>query len=118
VLSWFRQRSKTASAIRADELHALIKDIAAGAGPLKATANNVLSALAKPDKATSDAIAAVQNQLNTLAGKDFAQAKALVQQVASATDAAFINLEKWFNSAQDRAQQWFPIHARVITIIA
>jgi hypothetical protein len=118
VLSWFRQRSKTASAIRADELHALIKDIAAGAGPLKATANNVLSALAKPDKATSDAIAAVQNQLNTLAGKDLAQAKALVQQVASATDAAFINLEKWFNSAQDRAQQWFAMHARVITIIA
>jgi len=118
VLGWFRQKWKVASAIRADELHELIKDIAASTGPLKATANNVLSGLAKPDKATSDAIAAVQNQLNTLAGKDLAQAKALVQQVAGATDAAFINLEKWFNSAQDRAQQWFALHTRWITVAA
>jgi hypothetical protein len=34
------------------------------------------------------------------------------------TDASFVNLEKWFNSAQDRAQQWFTLHTRLITVAA
>ncbi len=33
-------------------------------------------------------------------------------------DPTLANLEKWFNSAQDRAQQWFTTHTRLITIIS
>lgn len=33
-------------------------------------------------------------------------------------DPTFTNLEKWFNSAQDRAQQWFATQTRIVTIIA
>jgi hypothetical protein len=34
------------------------------------------------------------------------------------SDPTLTNLEKWFNSAQDRAQQWFATHTRIVTIIA
>ena len=33
-------------------------------------------------------------------------------------DPTLTNLEKWFNSAQDRAQQWFATETRIVTIIA
>ena len=33
-------------------------------------------------------------------------------------DPTLIHLEEWFNSAQDRAQQWFTTHTRIITVIA
>jgi DNA-binding transcriptional regulator YbjK len=65
---------------------------------------------------TKAAIAAVTNKVETIVGNDINQAKELIQRYATATDAAFVNLEKWFNSAQDRAQQWFTLHTRWITI--
>ena len=40
----------------------------------------------------------------------------IVERYANVTDAAFVNLEKWFNSAQERAQQWFTLHTRLITV--
>jgi hypothetical protein len=33
-------------------------------------------------------------------------------------DPTLAQLEKWFNSAQDRAQQWFTTRTRVVTVIA
>ena len=33
-------------------------------------------------------------------------------------DETLVHLEKWFNSAQDRAQQWFTTHTRGVTVIA
>jgi len=33
-------------------------------------------------------------------------------------DPTLIHLEEWFNSAQDRPQQWFTTHARIVTIIS
>ncbi len=33
-------------------------------------------------------------------------------------DPTLVHLEKWFNSAQDRAQVWFTTHTRLITVIA
>src|SRR5438552_8804503 len=33
-------------------------------------------------------------------------------------DATLAELEKWFNSAQDRAQQWFTTRTRFITVVA
>jgi hypothetical protein len=35
-----------------------------------------------------------------------------------ATTQAYDRFQRWFGSAQDRAQQWFQIHARVVTITA
>jgi len=35
-----------------------------------------------------------------------------------ATTQAYDRFQRWFGSAQDRAEQWFQIHARVITITA
>jgi hypothetical protein len=34
----------------------------------------------------------------------------------AAPDATLVNFEKWFKSAQDRAQQWFATHTRLITV--
>ncbi len=42
-------------------------------------------------------------------------AATLAAQADFATQAT--HFEKWFNSAQDRAQQWFTMHARVVTVI-
>jgi hypothetical protein len=33
-------------------------------------------------------------------------------------DPTLAHLEKWFNSAQDRAQQWFTTRTRIVTVIA
>jgi hypothetical protein len=133
VLKWLRRKWKVASAIRADELYDILQqmkkgewtkaaaDTGAGKDQMQpawqATAKTVLDRLvetAAPN--TIKAIEAVTGQVATLAGKDIDQAKALIQGYATATDAAFVNLEKWFNSAQDRAQQWFALHTRWITV--
>jgi hypothetical protein len=126
ILAWFRQRFKKASAIRADELLELIKRIATrgGAGnsgasqSLQNTATALLKNLNDADPHTANAIAAFEAQFSVLAQKEVSQAKALIQQAAMTTDVAMINLERWFNSAQDRAQQWFAIHTRIISVIA
>jgi hypothetical protein len=38
--------------------------------------------------------------------------------VERATTHAYDRFQRWFGSAQDRAEQWFQIHVRVVTIIA
>src|SRR5436190_4303117 len=131
--SWLRHRWKMASAIRPDELYAMLKQVAKDAPSalaacdtpdpamqtLEHTAARVLQQLdATTTAGTKAAIAAVTNKVETIVGNDISQAKELIQRYATATDAAFVNLEKWFNSAQDRAQQWFTLHMRWITICA
>ena len=126
VLAWFRQRFKKSSAIRADELLELIRDIAergSASNPtasqsLKNTATALLNKLSIANPRTAEAIAAFQTQFSTLSGKELSQAKKLIEQAATTTDVALINLERWFNSTQDRAQQWFTTNTRIITVIA
>lgn len=135
VLRWLRQRWKTASAIRPDELYDLLKEIRNGvvtnsgvnpspalaqaATDLQNTATSILNGLVKTvDPKTADAIAAVALRADKLIGTEIGQAKALIAQYANMTDAAFVNLEKGFNSVQDRAQQWFALHTRLITVTA
>jgi hypothetical protein len=135
VLKWLRQRWKTASAIRPDELYDVLKEMRSGivantagntapaSNPalpvLQQTADTILNRLMQTvEPRTTDAITAVALRAGELVGKDITQAKALVEHYATVTDAAFVNLEKWFNSAQDRAQQWFTLHTRLITIVA
>ena len=38
--------------------------------------------------------------------------------VERATTQAYDRFQRWFGSAQDRAEQWFQIHARMVTIVA
>jgi len=38
--------------------------------------------------------------------------------VERATTQAYDRFQRWFGSAQDRAEQWFQIHVRIVTIVA
>lgn len=135
VLSWLRRKWKTASAIRPDELYDLLKEIKNGAGTnsevnpgpsstpvspnLKDTATKILEGLAKTvNPKTEEIITGVAIRADKLIGTEISQAKALIAHYASMTDATFVNLEKGFNSVQDRAQQWFALHTRLITVAA
>jgi hypothetical protein len=46
-----------------------------------------------------------------------AQAAATAGNLETEIKAEAAQFEKWFNSAQDRAQQWFTMHARIVTVI-
>ncbi|MFN2622403.1 MAG: hypothetical protein ABR611_06115 [Chthoniobacterales bacterium] len=131
ILKWLRQKWKMASAIRPDELYEILKAVktdppaapanGAAADSAVETWQQAAGAIIKQLDATAPAgtkaaITAVTNQIETIVGDDISHAKELIQRYATATDAAFVNLEKWFNSAQDRAQQWFTLHTRWITI--
>jgi hypothetical protein len=135
VLSWLRRKWKTATAIRPDELYDLLKEIKNGVGTnsavnpgpsstpaspnLKDTATKILDGLVKTvDPKTAEVIDAVAINANKLIGTEISQAKSLIAHYASMTDATFVNLEKGFNSVQDRAQQWFALHTRLITVAA
>ena len=126
ILARFRKNAKLASAIRPDELLELIRSLASRGSKsnpelsqaLQTTATSLLDSLRIATPATANAITAFQAQFATIAGRDLTQAKALIAQASNATDTALINLERWFNSAQDRAQQWFAMHTRIITVIA
>lgn len=132
-LRWLRERWQTASAIRPDELYDLLKQIGAcsttntaAAGDtvvtqvpagLSATATNILNRLAETvEPRTTDAISVVALRAGALVGKDIEEAKAMIQRYATVTDAAFVNMERWFNSSQERARQWFTLHTRLITV--
>jgi hypothetical protein len=146
LLAWFRKRWKRASAIRPEEFLEVLKDLAetvpepAGArlaarqpaattaqapetaapdqappAPLKIAALQVLSALHVTAPATAATIAALPAQLPGLTQPDPAQINARFDDPAGT---AGDNLENWFNSAQDRAQQWFAMHARIWTVTA
>jgi hypothetical protein len=133
-LRWLRQRWKTASAIRTDELYDILKEMRGGVGvnadtnapgsnqaptALQETASAILHRLVQTvEPRTTDAIGVVALRAGNLIGTDITQAKALIDHYATATDAAFVNLEKWFNSAQDRARQWFALHTRLVTVAA
>lgn len=135
VLSWLRQKWKTATAIRSDELYDLLKEIKKGEGTnsganpapsstpaspnLKDTATKILDGLAaKVNPKTEEIITGVAIKADQLIGTEIGQAKALIAHYATMTDATFVNLEKGFNSVQDRAQQWFALHTRLITVAA
>jgi hypothetical protein len=113
---------KRASAIRHDELFMVLKDIAgtttvppgAPKTPSEAAAK-LLALLNRPTPATTAALAAVQSQLPALAAE---KGTKLIEELNAATNVSLSNLEKWFNSALDRAQQWFTTHARIVTISA
>ena len=82
---------------------------------LKRVALHILDQLYSVTQERQTGLAALQAALPKLAAEKGADA---VKEFTAATNHALNNLEKWFDSAQDRAQQWFTMHARVVTIIA
>ena len=103
---------------------ALSPEISAEAVELQETAAKILEALVTPP----DRAAAVTTQLGKFLKAAVAITDAPVkQQLLSAVqetsatlvieiDAARTKFDAWFNSAQDRAQQWFQLHTRGLTI--
>jgi hypothetical protein len=87
-------------------------------------ATDLLNALKEPDQPAFEsrgkllAIVDVANHFGTEAQK-----KAIVDSVANlgatverATTQAYDRFQRWFGSAEDRAQQWFQVHTRGLTI--
>ena len=132
-----------ASAIRPEEAYAALKRLVdtaradrggqANSGALRdpderitKAAEKVLKALTVPE----DEAAAIRARLSTFV--DLAEqisekpVKEKLLQIVEDTpaqlmmrvDAARTEFEKWFGSAQDRAQQWFQLHTRGLTIAA
>jgi hypothetical protein len=121
--------AKTASDIAAEQLKTVSKDKdgCAKAGQAKAAAQNaaikvaaikLLSALNRTSPAVTATVTAITARVPTLAVGTQAEATALIAQLSDAANVTLSNLERWFNSAQDRAQQWFAIHTRFWTVVA
>ena len=113
---------KRASAIRPRELLVSLEHLSgqtqAPDGPpqtLEQAAARLLKILNTPTPATTEAISALKASLPDLAAQ---QGQALIAHFNSATNIALGNLEQRFNSAQDRARQWFGMHTRIITVTA
>jgi hypothetical protein len=114
---------KRATAIRVDELLDVFKDTAAGATAvlkeapttLEQAAARLISLLSVPTPETTRALDEIKAQLPALAA---VKGAAILEELNAAANVTLSNLEKWFNSAQDRAQQWFAIHTRIVTIVA
>jgi hypothetical protein len=97
-----------------------------------AAAGGVLEQRFPPAATAIGAVNAEWKKLETDAERRAALAAEIaanrIAKIVAATDAAVgaaeadyatqtAHFEKWFNSAQDRAQQWFSMHARVVTVI-
>ena len=113
---------KRATAIRPQELLGILRhlagDTSAPDAPPQTTAEaaaRFLKVLDTPTPAAAEALAALKNKLPDLA---LQQGRAVVEHFTTATNVALGNLEKWFNSAQDRARQWFGMHTRIISVSA
>jgi hypothetical protein len=113
---------KRATAIRPRELLAIFRQIAGQTPPppgppatAPEAAARLLRVLDIPTPAAQEAIDAIRSKLPELAAQ---HGREVVEHLASATNVALLNLEPWFDSAQDRARQWFVVHTRIVTIIA
>jgi hypothetical protein len=73
-----------------------------------------LCALMVPPESFNEARKAVSDGLTDLAKKKGA---AIIVEFDRASNVALQNLERWLNSAQDRAQQWFAMHTRIGAVI-
>jgi hypothetical protein len=132
-----------AKAVRPEEVYAALKKLAAqksklaeegarasdaagGSDSIAAAAESVLKALVTPE----DKAAAIKTQLGAVlkVAEEITDApikqKLLraVEETSAAViievDAARAKFDAWFSSAQDRAQQWFQVHTRGLTIAA
>jgi len=82
---------------------------------LEQAASRMLVILKKPSAATATAIDALTQELPKLAGE---RGIVIIGEFNTAMNVALFNLTSSFNSAQDRAKQWFAMHTRIVTVIA
>lgn len=120
---WLPLYLKRASAIRADELLGILEDISLNRTQRipeeqKNAAIKLLGSLKTRSGADSAAVSALSARLPGLAGESFAQTVAVISQLEDEANVSLKNLKIWFESAEDRAQQWFAAHTRVITVFA
>ncbi len=88
-------------------------------------AAGLIAALQEPDRPTTEAQAKLQAISDVSQSfKSEAQRQAAVNSLVSfgvivdrATTQAYDRFQRWFGSAQDRAEQWFQMHVRIVTII-
>jgi len=124
------------SAIRPGEVYRILQDWGGltateaalnGVPPaLAAKAKVLLEALRQPDGPATEAaskLAALSNMAErfTTAEEKQAVVNALAHlgtTVERATTQAYDRFQRWFGTAQDRAEQWFQIHVRGLTIAA
>lgn len=135
AFSKLRDATALGSAIRPGEIYrilhefadltkteAVIRDVCPD---LVDTAKSILNCLTKPDQPANES----RSKLAVIAdlGKMFPadQQKAVVDSLANlgatverATTQAYDRFQRWFGSAQDRAEQWFQTHVRIVTICA
>jgi hypothetical protein len=121
-ISW-----KRASAIRPDELLHILRDIAASPraaepGPMDEmrVASGSISEKSPHSGIEPSSLRPVPSAILASLG-DTAPAAATPTErlnVIDSANEALRNLEAWFNSAQDRARQWFAMHTRITTVCA
>ena len=123
-----------ATAIRPGEIYRILHEFS-DLTPTEATlrglptiltekAADLLQALAVPDQPVAESkekLLAVANVANLFSTNE--QRKAVIDSLANfgvtverATTQAYDRFQRWFGSAQDRAEQWFQVHVRGITI--
>jgi hypothetical protein len=131
-----------AKAVRPEEVYAALKKLAAqksklaegamtsdaavGPDPIAEAAESVLNALVTPE----DKAAAIKTQLGAVLKvaeeiTDVPTKQKLLSAVEETSAAVIVEVDAgrakfdaWFGSAQDRAQQWFQVHTRGLTIAA
>jgi hypothetical protein len=117
-----KDATRLANAVRPEEVYAALKRLAEDQNDPEAkkllaalfvsqeeaeTIKTHLSAF----RAIADEIADAPTRQKLLAAVEETPANLLVQ-----ADAARLKFDAWFTTAQDRAQQWFQVHARGLTI--
>jgi hypothetical protein len=134
VFSKLRDATALGSAIRPGEIYRIVYEFADLTKTEAAVrdvcpevvdaAKRLLACLAKPDQPAEESrskLRVIAHLANMFPAQ---QQKAIVDSLANlgatverATTLSYDRFQRWFGSAQDRAEQWFQTHVRIVTII-
>jgi hypothetical protein len=122
------------SAIRPGEIYRIVHEIAGltrteaamrdVCPELVEVAKRLLRCLAKPDQPSDESRSKLRVIADVANMFPASEQKAIVDSLANlgatverATTQAYDRFQRWFGSAQDRAEQWFQTHVRMVTIV-
>jgi hypothetical protein len=134
VFSKLRDATALGSAIRPGEIYRMVHEFADLTKTEAAVrdvcpevveaAKSLLACLAKPDQPAQESQAKLRLIAQVANSFPVQQQQTIVDSlenlgatVERATTLAYDRFQRWFGSAQDRAEQWFQTHVRVVTII-
>src|SRR5207302_544083 len=134
VFSKLRDATALGSAIRPGEIYRMVHEFADLTRTEAAVrdvcpevvegAKSLLACLAKPDQPAQESQAKLRLIAQVANSFPVQQQKAIVDSLANlgatverATTLSYDRFQRWFGSAQDRAEQWFQTHVRIVTII-